>query len=132
MLHCCTRNCIRVVINLNLQRDDYTILLVLKCLPCGYNQSLNALTQEMSNESFGKTNINKSLDCSVTNNVVLAKFKFGDFVTIRQFIKFSSLPKFVFIWYTHSNPNRLIDCWAKLSMNLLFICMLWLWLITYS
>ena len=45
VLHCCTQSCIRVVINLSLQRDDCTILLVLKCLPCGYNQSLHALFQ---------------------------------------------------------------------------------------
>ena len=46
----------------------------------------------------GKTNIKKSLDCSVMSikygmKIILVKFKFGNLVTIRQFAKFSSLPK---------------------------------------
>ena len=31
--------------------------------------------------------------------IILAKFNFGDFVMVRQFVKFSSSPKFVVIRY---------------------------------
>ena len=53
--------------------------------------------------------------------ITLAKFKLGDFVTIRQFVKFSSSPKFVVIWYIVWTIKLVIACqrmqWRRFRVN---------------
>ena len=58
--------------------------------------------------------------------IILVKFKFGDFVRIRPFTKFSSLPKFVVIrYYYHtevaSTLTKITKAMDTLDINILVI-----------
>ena len=90
----------------------------------------------MSNGSYGNTNINKAL--TAVSQVIwyennIGELKFGEFVTIHQFAKFSSSPKFVVIRYTIHGNYLIASLYAKYySIIMKVIYIVWIIFIAAS